>query len=96
MSAPLPQANAIEARLGQAAQLIARLERISVDSIWAHRSSGFRGSLLKWMEKAEGHLAAGTPLQPSDLESYNRLMDIGLSILTRAARETLGRRNLLR
>jgi len=27
--------------------LLARLERISVDSVWAHRASGIRGALLR-------------------------------------------------
>ena len=27
--------------------LVSRLERISADSIWAHRASGIRGALLK-------------------------------------------------
>lgn len=33
--------------------LLARLERISVDSIWAHRASGVRGRLLRELEKIE-------------------------------------------
>jgi hypothetical protein len=43
----------IHDRLDQAQQLIQRLERISADSVWAHRSSGYRGSLLKWIDQAE-------------------------------------------
>ena len=30
--------------------LVSRLERISADSIWAHKVSGIRGSLLKILE----------------------------------------------
>ena len=33
--------------------LLARLERISADSVWAHRASGVRGSLFKALEKLE-------------------------------------------
>ena len=33
--------------------LLARLERISADSVWAHRASGIRGSLFKVLEKLE-------------------------------------------
>jgi hypothetical protein len=33
--------------------LLARLERISADSVWAHRASGIRGSLFKALEKLE-------------------------------------------
>ena len=42
-----------EGLIKQAKQLVARLERISADSIWAHRSSGYRGSLLRWIERYE-------------------------------------------
>ncbi|MDL1909613.1 hypothetical protein FBQ81_02790 [Chloroflexi bacterium CFX6] len=31
-----------------------RLERISADSIWAHRASGVRGSLLRILDEARG------------------------------------------
>ena len=31
--------------------LVARLERLSADSYWAHQASGVRGSLLRLMEK---------------------------------------------
>ncbi len=33
--------------------LLIRLERVSVDSYWAHRASGVRGGLLKALEKFE-------------------------------------------
>jgi hypothetical protein len=33
--------------------LIARLERLSADSYWAHQASGVRGSLLRLMENDE-------------------------------------------
>jgi hypothetical protein len=33
--------------------LLARLERISVDSYWAHRASGVRGSLIKVVEQMD-------------------------------------------
>ena len=33
--------------------LAERLERISVDSVWAHRASGLRGSLIRVMEQLE-------------------------------------------
>jgi hypothetical protein len=34
--------------------LLARLERISADSVWAHRASGVRGALFKALEILEG------------------------------------------
>lgn len=60
--------------------LLARLERISVDSYWAHRASGIRGSLLRALEKLE----AGRPLQKSKL---NSLIARGFDILEKAAIE---------
>ncbi|MFA5835616.1 MAG: hypothetical protein WC837_01550 [Bellilinea sp.] len=59
--------------------LIARLERLSVDSHWAHRAAGMRGGLLI----ALGDLEAGKPA-PDELavvlaQSYR--------VLIRAARE---------
>ena len=33
--------------------LLARLERISADSVWAHRASGVRGALIKMLDKLE-------------------------------------------
>ena len=36
-----------------AKMLIARLERLSADSYWAHQASGVRGSLLKLAEAGE-------------------------------------------
>lgn len=60
--------------------LLARLERVSVDSYWAHRASGVRGGLLRALEKIE----AG---QAVDESALKRLMDNGFQILERAARE---------
>ena len=60
--------------------LLARLERISVDSYWAHRASGIRGSLLRALEKLE----AGRPLTGSRLDA---LMAQGFDILEKAAIE---------
>jgi hypothetical protein len=37
----------------QAKLLITRLERLSVDSVWAHRASGIRGSLLRCLEELD-------------------------------------------
>lgn len=62
--------------------LLARLERISADSYWAHRASGVRGSLLRMLDNLE----AGTPVSRSDLK---RLMDGGFLILAKAAEEKI-------
>jgi hypothetical protein len=60
--------------------LLLRLERVSVDSYWAHRASGVRGALLRALEKIE----TGQPVDGSGLK---RLMENGFKILERAAQE---------
>ncbi len=60
--------------------LLTRLERVSVDSYWAHRASGVRGALLRALEKIE----AG---QAVDESALKRLVDKGFQILEQAARE---------
>ncbi|HKG53323.1 MAG TPA: hypothetical protein VKB04_03625 [Anaerolineales bacterium] len=60
--------------------LLPRLERISVDSYWAHRASGVRGALTKILERME----TGETINPESLQS-NIL--IGFEILKAAAEE---------
>ena len=60
--------------------LLMRLERVSVNSYWAHRASGVRGGLLRALEKIE----VGQAVDESELK---RLMDQGFQILERAAQE---------
>ncbi len=62
--------------------LLARLEKISADSVWAHRASGVRGSLLRVLEKLEGDESVSR----SDLK---RLMELGFYILQKAAEEKI-------
>ncbi len=56
--------------------LVARLERLSADSYWAHQASGVRGSLLRLIEN-------------DSLESsqVTILVEKGFSFLEKAARE---------
>jgi hypothetical protein len=60
--------------------LLARLERISADSVWAHRASGMRGSLLRMLDKLEN----GRPVHRSELK---RLIELGFYILEQSAKE---------
>jgi len=60
--------------------LLPRLERISVDSYWAHRASGVRGALVKILEQME----AGDAVDPVSLRTNIR---IGFEILQEAAEE---------
>lgn len=60
--------------------LLARLERISADSVVAHRASGVRGAMLRVLEEHE----KGHTLPESQLK---RLTDAGYILLQKAARE---------
>ena len=60
--------------------LLARLERVSVDSYWAHRASGIRVGLLRTLEELE----KGTPVGQANTDE---LISSAFNILTRAARE---------
>ncbi len=60
--------------------LAARLERLSVDSIWARRASGLRGSLIKAIES----LDSPEPITPQLLDT---LIERSFEILKNAARE---------
>lgn len=60
--------------------LLERLERIPTDSIWAHRASGVRGSLLRMMEQPEG----GRDIEGPEIQ---RLVAYGFQILESVARE---------
>jgi hypothetical protein len=69
-----------ENRLQLLRLLMARLERLSVDSLWARRASGTRGSLLKALEAAEN----GEIPSPEQLDM---LIARSFELLQRAARE---------
>lgn len=67
-----------ERSLKQIRLLVLRLERLSADSIWAHRASGLRGSLFQILEKFDKDSAYDNP------EEMNRLLDAGYYILDQA------------
>jgi hypothetical protein len=60
--------------------LLERLERVSVDSYWAHRASGIRGGLLRNIEELEKG-------EPAGQANTAALISSAFEILTRAARE---------
>lgn len=60
--------------------LLERLERVSVDSYWAHRASGIRGGLLKNLDELEKG-------EPAGRTNTAALVSSAFEILTRAARE---------
>ncbi len=65
--------------------LLARLERISADSFWAHRASGIRGALLRVVEQVEAGADA-------DASYVNYLIECGFDILDKTAREKIRNR----
>ena len=71
--------------------LLARLERLSADSHYAHRASGLRGSLLHYLEQVEEYRQTGAPVSiPSS--QVEDLLSFGFKILEKAAREIRPRR----
>jgi hypothetical protein len=66
--------------------LSSRLERLSADSVWAHKASGLRGSLLRSLEDWEKRPDGGID-ENSLLLRIDHLNQLGFIILTRAARE---------
>jgi hypothetical protein len=69
------------------ALLLERLERIPADSIWAHRASGLRGSLLAIVEELED--------QSVEDPEVKQLIAYAFQILENAAREKTARQELL-
>jgi len=69
-----------DAQLALIQRLVDRLERLSADSTFAHKASGLRGSLLRYMRSLE----AGEEVNDSELEN---LVDNGYEILEGAAKE---------
>jgi hypothetical protein len=59
--------------------LLARLERLSADSSWAHQASGLRGSLIRCLDQYDE--------EEFDREYLEKLLARGFEILIQAARE---------
>ncbi len=62
--------------------LLARLERISADSVTAHRASGVRGAMLRALDRLE----QGLPVSDEELRL---LSERGYALLNRAAEEKI-------
>ena len=56
-----------------------RLERISADSVWAHRASGIRGALLQILDEDIGR-------SQTDPKNVKLLITAAMQILTQAAK----------
>ena len=76
-------------RVGLLRLLMARLERLSVDSIWARRANGLRGSLVRALDAAD----AGHPYPAAHMDL---LIEHSFDILRRAAREIVDAESLWR
>jgi hypothetical protein len=74
----------------QARMVLSKLERISADSVWAHRSSGQRGAILRLLEKIEnGAPPSGAPVseRKHDLMRLDELVKSSYLLLEKAAQE---------
>jgi len=60
--------------------LLARLERISADSYWAHRASGIRGASIKIAENI-------VSTQPFEIRELRQLTQSGFLILELSVKE---------
>lgn len=61
--------------------LISRLERLSVDSYWAHQASGVRGALLRQLEES------GSESSRQGRRALGELIALGFEILERGAKD---------
>jgi len=61
--------------------LTERLERISADSIWAHRASGVRGALLRTLDQLQNG-------ESPDQKSITNIISIAFNILAHAAKRS--------
>ena len=59
--------------------LTERLERISADSVWAHRASGVRGALLRTLDQLQTE-------NPPDARSLDEIISTAFHILAHAAK----------
>jgi hypothetical protein len=84
----------VETRMILARMVTQRLERLSADSAWAHISSGYRGSLIKTIDRLE-RLPELESASTEDISLLDYLIDKGLDLLAKAARE-MGDPELLR
>ena len=74
--------------LQQARLLVQRLERLSADTLWAHRASGYRASLLKALDQVEQGSLPPDERQAA-LEHLDFLIGKSFILLEKAARELI-------
>jgi hypothetical protein len=78
--------------LSQARTAVDLLERLSADSQWAHRGSGYRGALLRQLESIREFKLVGHDRQSERvlLARLQDLVDASFELLEKAARELIG------
>ncbi len=76
----------VSVRLEQARMIAQRLARLSADSSYAHISSGYRGSLLRIIDRLE-RLPDIELADPEEDRRLDFLIDKGFDLLAKAARE---------
>jgi hypothetical protein len=77
--------------LSQARTAINLLERLSADSQWAHRGSGYRGALLRLMDSVREFDLGGRDPQTDQvlLDRLQYLTDASFKLLEKAAMEII-------
>lgn len=76
----------VTVRVKQARMIVQRLERLSADSRWAHIASGYRGSLIKMLERLD-RLPDVEQASEAEQDELDFLIGKGFDLLTLAARE---------
>ena len=78
--------------LSQARTAIDLLERLSADSQWAHKGSGYRGALLRQLEFIREFELEGYDRQKEQamLARLQNLVDASFELLEKAAMELIG------
>jgi len=78
-----------EKLLEQALLVVSRLEKLSPDSSWAHRSSGARGALLKAIEQMAPHPldVEMASVNCAELDHLAKLIQWGFDLLEKGAKE---------
>jgi hypothetical protein len=75
----------------QAQAAIDLLERLSADSQWAHRGSGYRGALLRALEAVRGfdRMENDSQIEQMPLQRLQSLVDASFKLLEKAAMDLI-------
>jgi hypothetical protein len=76
----------LKTQIDLAYQLASRLERLSVDSRLAHKASGLRGSLLRYLERVDRAGVNNIAWTEAEYKQLDRLIQGGYEIVEQAAK----------